>query len=252
MPLYNLDAIVLKTFPFQESDFIVTLFSPLKGKIRVIAKGCRKINSSLGKIIHPMSYGNFLMAKGKNLDVITQGKIRLNFFNIHKDLERLTHGLYALELIDRFLEEPEPSPEPFALLLNTLKELAAGQKPETLLRIYEANLLSHLGYQPELKQCIQCKNSENLAVFSFAMGGMLCLSCKEIDKNGENMDPLTLQFLKSCFSSSIQNSRPVPENVLIKIKIIFQKFIELKCEKKIASFQLLREVSRVTHGIRLS
>ncbi len=250
MPLYNLDAIILKTFPFNESDFIVILFSPSKGKIRCIAKGCRNLTSSLGRTIQPMSYGTFLMAQGKNLDVIAQGKVQLAFLNILKDLERLTHGLYALELIDRFLEEPEPSPELFSLLLNTLKQLDSGGNPDIISRIYEANLLSCLGYKPELEQCIHCKNPENLSFFSYIMGGMLCLSCKERDEKAETMNTLTLQALKSCFSSPLKNDLSINEPTLSKIKLTLQKFIEIKCEKKIASFQLLKEVGRMTEGIQ--
>ena len=41
MPLYNDEAVVLKTFPLGEADRIVVMLTKKHGKIRAVAKGVR-------------------------------------------------------------------------------------------------------------------------------------------------------------------------------------------------------------------
>lgn len=249
MPLYRLPAIVLRTYPFQETHFIVTLFSPTKGKIRAIAKGCRRLQSSLGRAVQPMVQAVFLLAEGKNLDVITQGEIKSVFPKTRENLERLAHGLYAMELIDRFVEEPEPQPNLYFLLLKTLEALETSDAPPPLLRGFEANLLRLLGYAPRLDACVQCERAGSPARFSARLGGILCGLCPDADKQAAPLDAGTLTALRACFDATIGEPPAIAADSLRPVTGIFQRFMEEKCGKSVHSFRLLQEVDHLIRGI---
>lgn len=240
MALYRLPAIVLHTRPFQDSHLLVSLLSPGKGKVRVLAKGSRRIQSGLGRLTQPMVYAVFQLAEGKNLDVITQGALKSAFPKLRSSLESLFHGLYALELIERLVEEPEPDSRLFFLLLKTLEGLEEGEKPGPLLRVFEAHLFRLLGYAPEVKLCLLCRASVSEGVFSVRLGGVLCRNCFP------NHDLLAYALRKEVKAAleKVMTAVPgkaieVPSQELQEIGKIFQQYVEEKWGKKIHGFELI-------------
>jgi len=243
MGLYRLPAIVLRTYPFADTHLIVTLFSPSKGKIRAIAKGARRLQSSLGRIVSPMVYSIFQLAEGKNLDVISQGEIKTTFPKIREDLDRLTHGLYTLELIDRLIEEPESNPSLFFLLHKTLEGLDAGESPQALLRGFESQLFRFLGYPPNLAHCAHCGNEDALIKFSYRLGGVLCKNCQEKDKPAVGITAEILEGLRSCEQSVPGQAPVIAENIAPPIASIHHRFLEEHSGKTLRGFNLLDRVA---------
>lgn len=245
MALYRMPGIVLRTYPFQEAHLIVTILSPTKGKIRAIAKGARRLQSVLSRLVQPMIYGVFQLAEGKNLDVLSQGVLKSVFPKTRGDLEKLTHGLYALELIDRLIEEPEAQPNVFFILLKTLEGLEAGKPAPALLRAFEAHLFRLLGYAPQLDRCLGCGTGNFAAAsvkFSSRLGGILCEKCAGQDKLAHRLKPGVLAALQECFEIPPGEVPELGAAMLGEVSPIFQHFLREKCGKKMHGFELLEQV----------
>jgi len=127
MAAYKAKAIALKTQPFAESDKLVTLFTRDFGKIKAIAKGARKVPSSLAGRVEPFTYGEYFIAKGRNLDIISQCQMLETFQKVREKENSLLSGLYILKLIDSGTAVGQPYPELFDLLLKALIKLKAGE-----------------------------------------------------------------------------------------------------------------------------
>ena len=56
MPLKESEAIVLRTYPFRESDLLVTLFTRLEGKVRGVARAAKKSRRRFGGALEPLTY----------------------------------------------------------------------------------------------------------------------------------------------------------------------------------------------------
>ena len=125
MASYKTRAIILKTAPFSEADKMVTLFSRDAGKIKAIAKSARKVPSRLGGRVEPFTHAEYFIAKGRNLDIISQCQMIETFQKIRDGEDRLPAGLYILKLIDMGTSIGQPYPELFDLLLNALLQLKA-------------------------------------------------------------------------------------------------------------------------------
>jgi DNA repair protein RecO (recombination protein O) len=119
MASYKTLAITLKTAPFAEADKLVTLFSRDFGKIRVIAKGARKVPSRFGGRVETFTYADYFIAKGRSLDIISQCQIVESFQKL-RESEKLTAGLYVLKLVNSGTAEGQQHPELFDLLVETL------------------------------------------------------------------------------------------------------------------------------------
>jgi DNA repair protein RecO (recombination protein O) len=102
--LYRTEAIVIKRSDFFEADRLLTLYTPKLGKIRAIAKGVRKPTSRKSGHVELFTHSQLLIAKGRNLDIVTQAETVHAFRSLREDLLRTTYAFYGAELLDLFVE----------------------------------------------------------------------------------------------------------------------------------------------------
>ena len=135
--VYKTAAIVLRQRRLGDADKILILYSAEQGKIEAVAKGVRKTKSRLAGHVEPLTQATFLLAKGKTLDIVTQVETIEPFQAVRDDLERLSRGLYAAEMLEKFTETHEEHFALYRLLLDTLRRLATRHGPrhaDSLLR----------------------------------------------------------------------------------------------------------------------
>src|SRR3990172_155880 len=123
--VYKAQAIVLRQRKLGEADKIVTLFCAHKGKLDAVAKGVRRTKSRLAGHLEPLTLGSYLIAQGRDLDIVTQAETGGAFRGLRDDLQRLSRGLYCAELVDRLTPERSEGHPVFLLLRDTLSRLSA-------------------------------------------------------------------------------------------------------------------------------
>jgi len=181
MPAYTTEAVVLRRLQFGETDNILTLYSPDKGRFSAIAKGARKAISRLSGATEVLTRTRFGLATGKSLEIVTQVEVQESFPRLRLDLSRLAHGLYLADLVGRSVEDDAPNPLLYGLLLSGLRQTEAVAPPELAARWFEVQLLGDLGYAPNLAECIACGAAlpgdfarDELFALSASGGGALC------------------------------------------------------------------------------
>jgi len=185
--LYRTSGIVLHRQDFGEADRILTLFTPEYGKLRVIAKGVRRLTSRKKGHVELFTYSTLLIARGRDLDIVTQAETIRSFRGLREDLVRVTYAYYVAELVNRFTEERDENRPLFDLLLRTLEALAKAEDLRLVARFFELHLLDCIGYRPELHRCTAC-DAEIQPVdnfFNFESGGVVCPECA-LGPMGEN------------------------------------------------------------------
>jgi DNA repair protein RecO (recombination protein O) len=153
--VYKAQAVVLKRISFGETDRILTLFTLEHGKLSAIAKGARRSVSRIAAATEPLTHSRMLLAMGQNLDVLTQGEVKEAFHDIRCDLTKIAYASYFTEFVIASVEERQPNPELFHLLLSALYMLQRTEMPDLVARLFELQALRILGYEPELRQCVR-------------------------------------------------------------------------------------------------
>jgi DNA repair protein RecO (recombination protein O) len=178
--LYRCEAIVLARMDFGEADRILTLYSRQHGKLRVIAKGARRPLSRLGPHLEYFSRSRLMLAKGRDLDVVTGAETDDAHLAIRDDLDAFGHASHMVEMLARLTEDRQENEAVFELLASSLRLLAEGVDAFHVTRHYELALLTLLGYRPELYGCVECRTALGQAPHPFAvgMGGFLCEGCR--------------------------------------------------------------------------
>lgn len=145
---FSIKAIVLSQKSIGETDRVVRLLSRERGKITVIAKGARKMNSSKRAFLEA---GNVIVAhlvKTKSLPLLTQAKLLQDCAPIWTSLDKIRQLSQFLEILDRLFVEEELTPEVFDFILESRNQIVSAEKTKrTIIKRLEA-LIVHLGYQP--------------------------------------------------------------------------------------------------------
>ncbi|MFP3898071.1 MAG: DNA repair protein RecO [Dehalococcoidia bacterium] len=191
---FRTEGIVLKQTKLGEFDKIVTVFTPEHGKLRAVAKGACRPKSKLAGNVEPLTHSLLFLARGRNLNIVTQGQTVNSFLLLKSDLWSMASGLYVLELIDCFAVEGGENRALFNLLLETLNQLSEPGSNEATLRYFELRLLHLSGYRPQLRRCVSCDSplKPTTNFLSPERGGLLCPHCNaEASQSHEQIQTTT-------------------------------------------------------------
>ena len=175
---YQTEAIVIKKTKLGEADRILTLFTPNLGKIRAVAKGVRRPRSRMSGHLELLTHSLISLARGRNIDTITNVQTINSFLPLKTDLLLGSHAYYVIELVEQFTADHVENYAIFQLLLGTLQRLSDGGN-NMLLRHFEMYLLDKSGYRPQIHECVSCHAVLLPVMNSFCAGagGILCPAC---------------------------------------------------------------------------
>jgi DNA repair protein RecO (recombination protein O) len=258
---YQTQGIILKQTKLGEFDKIVTIYTPELGKLKAVAKGACRPKSKLGGNVEPLTHSLMLLAKGRNLDIITQSQTINGFLPLKSDLWRMACGLYILELIDSFTVEGGENRPLFDLSLDILKQLSEPDSTEAILRYFELHLLHYLGYRPQLRRCVNCDSPLKPVVnfFSPSKGGLLCPHCNSEEihhyEQSEAMSPKTslplsvgalkvLRLWQSCDYATARRVKVKPE-LSQELEQVLHEYIRYTLQRELKSLTWLKELKGV-------
>lgn len=246
--LYRTDALILRRADFGEADRLLTVFTPGRGKVRLMAKGVRKITSRKAGHIELFMLTDMLIAKGRTWDIVSQAEIVEPYRALREDLDKTSHAYYLAELIDRFVEEHDANRPLFELLVFTLARLNNADDPYMALRYFEMHLLSLTGYQPQLHFCVVSGEAlepvENY--FHMAEGGMISPQHGEMRPNAELVPVGVLKVLRFLQTESWENvSRlHLTPNTRQHVEQILLDYLTFLLERRLKSVDFLRKLRR--------
>ena len=177
--VYRTEGIILRRTDFGEADRLLTVFTPERGKLKLIAKGARKPTSRKSGHVELFSHGQFLVAVGRELDILTQAETLEPYLPLREDLLRTTYAYYVAELADAFTAERDENRPLFELLKDAFGWLCEADDLLLAARYYELHLLGLVGYQPQLFVCGGCRKplQPEVNYLSAAEGSVFCRKC---------------------------------------------------------------------------
>lgn len=181
-PAETVDAVILRTVPFGESDLVVTLLARGRGKLGAFARGARRSSRRFAGALEPFAQVRLDVAerRGSNLLDLRGGSVAEPFLGLRDDLSRLAHAGYAVELVRELLEDRVVNDRLLDLLLSFLTLLSDGPARSLRLRAFELAALDAAGYAPVLSGCARCDGALDGAARNFfepSAGGVVCGSC---------------------------------------------------------------------------
>jgi DNA repair protein RecO (recombination protein O) len=246
--VYRTEAIVLRRTDFGEADRLLTVFTPERGKLRLIAKGARKPSSRKSGHVELFSRGQFLVAVGRELDILTQADTLEPFLALRDDLLRTTYAYYVAELADAFTAERDENRPLFDLLADALGWLCTAEDLPLFARYYDLHLLGLVGYQPQLFVCGDCrKQLEPTANYlGIADGTVYCDKCGR-DRVGASQVSLNalkvLRFLQTRGWEACRHLRLSPASH-DEVEQIMHHYMTYYLERQLKSVDFIHRLRR--------
>lgn len=236
---YQTEAIIIKKTKLGEAARILTLYTPHLGKIQAVAKGVRRPRSKMAGHLELLTHSQLSLVRGRNIDTITGTQTINSFLPLKSDLELSSCALYATELVNQFAAADVEDHPVFQLLLATMQRLSQGDNSDLALRYFELQLLSEVGFRPQLEQCVACHKplKESTNSFSPGAGGMVCSSCRPTQPFAYPLSWQAQKALRSLQGSdyeSVSRLKLEPE-LSHQLKVVIRNYIRYLLERDVKS-----------------
>ncbi len=175
--LRKVEGIVISEVNYRETSKIINVFTKDLGIIGLIAKGSRKLRSSLSGLTTKLTYGIFdISYKENGLSTLIEVNMLDNFKNLKTDINLISYACYLVELSTQVYKHDNNS-EIYNLLMSSLTKINEGYDYQVITNILELKLLDYLGIKPIIDSCVSCGKTTDIVTISSYRGGYLCSSC---------------------------------------------------------------------------
>lgn len=198
---------MLKTMPFKESSLIASVLTKKFGKVKIIAKGCRRPKSKFCGTLEVFNLAEIIYYKreSKDLYTLSDATITDDFSDIRSSNSKVTAAMVLCEFFDKTLLQEERDTASYAHLFNFLQELrnidSHSIKPLTLYSLLIA--LAGAGFKPHLDNCVRCHNpidyNSKKIDFSISGGGVVCEN--DFDDTVVFLSSDTIDLLKNIYQN---------------------------------------------------
>jgi DNA repair protein RecO (recombination protein O) len=251
--LYRLEVIVLHRSDVGEADRLLTVLSRERGKLRLNAKGARKVGSRKSGHVELFVRSRMLIARGRGeIDIVSQVETLDAYRGLREDLTRSTYAHYAVELIDAFAEEGSEQPELFDLLAEMLKWIETTSNLPLTARYFELQLLALAGFQPQVFTCadkgepLQEIAPDEFYGWSPASGGAVCPTHTAGRADSSRLSLNALKVLRHALRSDYATftALTLREGVLSEVEQVMLRYIQYVLERKVRSVEFLNLLRR--------
>lgn len=237
----KLQAFVLSSLDYGDSDRIVALFSLEHGRIKAFARGARKSRKRFGPALEPFARIDVQARIKEGLSSLQQADIVNIYPAIRADLERIAHALYACEVVDVITPEGHPIPRLYRLLAAYLDRLETEPAVEDDRRFFEINLLNILGYRPSLETCSRCDAAYDASGALLQDGGET--TCRFCSSGGQPLSLATLKCLSACLKTGTFGQIHFTPDILQQAGDLLSEAIAAHSGRRLKSLEFLQQVT---------
>ena len=241
----TVDGIVVKELPLSENDKLLTIITGKKGKMVVLAKGIKAINSKRSAGAHLFCYSEFCFVKREERLWLDAIEVKDTFSGLSDDIESVALASYFCEVANEICVEESEEPEMLRLLLNSLYALAnLKNKPKWMIKsAFELQAMCIQGFLPNFDSCAICgtetKNLPKTIIFELVQGGFVCDKCMEAEdfepsKDGYAISRNTYEAIKYICSSAQAKmlSFNLPQSSQVEFSKICEQYLIVQTEKR--------------------
>ena len=239
MNLEKLQAFVLSSSDYGESDRIVSLFTLEHGRLKGFARGARNSRKRFGPALETFARIDLQLNHKEGLSSLRGADVITLYSGIRGELGAIAQALYACELVECLTPEGQPLPRLYRLLASYLDHLDSGAADDADRRMFEMNLLNILGYRPSLDGCSRCGSAYGERGALVQQGGeLLCRFCAA---TGRQISSDSLKWLDSCLATSRFGVLKFDQDALQMAGTLLDESLATHACRKLKSLEFLQQ-----------
>lgn len=244
--LYRTEAIVLSRMDLGESDRILTLLSRDRGVVKAIAKGVRKPGSRLGASIDVFARIRFMLARGRDLDIVTSAELIERPADLHADLERLSYASHLAEVTQRVVQEGQENAQLYDLLAASVSSLDTGGNSFVIARHFELAVLTIVGYRLDPFHCVHCGAvlQQQINYLGNEDGGFLCTTCTTNGRRGTEVSVNAQKVLRTIDQGGYDTASALDldPGLQREVEVLLRGYMRSFLERDLVSMRVLQEI----------
>jgi DNA repair protein RecO (recombination protein O) len=178
MSVLTSEAVVLRTWPVQEADLIVSFFTRDYGRMKGVAKAALKSRKRFGGALEPMTVVRAWFAERPRQELVRLDQLEIvsSPLSAPVDQARMAVLSFFAEVLDELLPERDPQDAVFRLLVSVLEQTRAVQseldesnvlQPWMALTYFSLWMTRLTGLLPDLIHCMACGEVLDAGEISF-------------------------------------------------------------------------------------
>jgi DNA repair protein RecO (recombination protein O) len=184
------ESFILRTYPFQEGDLVVSFLTKDQGKLRGIAKRARRFKSAFGAGLERLSQVRMAYFQRETRELVSLDSCELirSQFDLVSDYGANLALDYFAEVTEQLLPAGESNEKFYRLLVTVIDCLREGSHPGAAgnaplaLTYYSLWAVRLSGWLPEFEVCLGCgcvlETDSERAFFTRGSAGLLCEHCR--------------------------------------------------------------------------
>src|SRR5579862_3903043 len=159
MPARMSESLILQTYPFRESDLVVSFFTRDQGKLRGIARRARRPKSSFGSGLERLSHATVSYYQKENRELVSLNSCELvhSQFTLASNYEASVALDYLAEVTEQLLPPNETNERHFRLLIAVLESLRAGNSVWMAVTYFALWAVRLAGLLPDLRVSVDSR-----------------------------------------------------------------------------------------------
>lgn len=230
---YRSQGFILQTETRGEADRVLQVFTRKFGKVAVLARAVRRLNSKLKSSTELFCLVEIEFIQGKSGKTLIDTAVLEKFQNVKKDLLKLRLAASFSRIFCSLVRGGQPDRALWALLADFFqlldREDFAADKAFLFHQFFFWNLLRHLGYKPELYRCFSCSKmiAPQKIHWSNISGGLVCPACSSVAAKTEMISAETVKVLRLLIKrewGTVKRIKLLP-GIQSELKTIGQKYL---------------------------
>ncbi len=213
-------SIILRTYQYSESSLVVVILARRYGKVRMMAKGARRMKSPFagslltGNVCDVVFYNK----EGRGIQTLTEIDVVSSWSGSHDHLERMCLLQAGLEVVDHSVVGGESDSRIFDILEKYTDKIKSAGNWWFYFYTMEVKLLILLGHFPSLEACSRCGRElrEGSGIIP-SSGEVLCRECG--GGGTVQVSPESFKYLKNMAERDFEQICPVSLNSTVRREV---------------------------------
>ena len=222
--------IILSRTDYGEADRILTVLTPDHGKLRLLARGVRKVKSKLAGGIELFSTSDITFIQGRGeMGTLISTRLIKHYGHIIDDIDRVQLGYEFIKTLNRATED-HPEKEYYGLMEKAFAALDDTDISTELIRTwFQAQLLKLAGHTPNLHTDGAGKKLETGETYGFDSEDMLFTIQPDGKYSTDHIKTLRLLFSdhSPAATSKVQGINDFLSDLAPLVRTMLQSFVRI-------------------------
>lgn len=240
------NALVLREVRYKEADRILTLLTSSEGKISVKARGALRKGSRMAAATQQLTYSELTLFGNRGKWTVNEAVIKEPFIGLRGDIENFALGCYFAECLESLSVEDQPDAALLQLGLNSLYALSNRlYSPEHIKAAFELRLMCLAGYEPKLKSCQVCGETEmEQPVLKLSGGYVCCRRCDDGKGEYARLCPDSLKALRYIASAPAKQlfSFRLSDEALMRLGSATERYLLVHTERQFQTLNYWKNI----------